>query len=206
MGALRETDMKSRRQHELGFTLIELLAVMAVIAILAGFLLPAMGKAKEAALRARAQTEMQSIITAVKAYRNEYGKWPCEDNGRSDVVYTMMNRSGSREDEQKKVIRILRGLDDDNNPRKILFLEVPDKSFEGQDMEGNEYDFDDGFFLDPWQNPYVIVLDTDFDNRCTIPNSVSSPVEGTNIVARTVCVASWGQDPSNEKSFLLSWE
>ncbi len=65
----------SGRSHR-GFTLIELLVVIAIIAILAGMIMPALGKAKQKAYIAKANTEISAIATAISQYRQDNSRWP----------------------------------------------------------------------------------------------------------------------------------
>jgi prepilin-type N-terminal cleavage/methylation domain-containing protein len=55
-----------------GFTLVELLVVMAVIVILAGFLLPALGRAREQGRRTSCINNLKQIGLAIAMYRLDY--------------------------------------------------------------------------------------------------------------------------------------
>jgi prepilin-type N-terminal cleavage/methylation domain-containing protein len=64
------------RRSRRGFTLIELLVVIAIIAILAGFLLPALQKARQRAVVSTCQSNQHQTLIALKLYAGDWTEYP----------------------------------------------------------------------------------------------------------------------------------
>lgn len=178
----------SSRARNTAFTLIEMLVVIAIISILAAISLPVVGRALQNAKKSKAATEVKAIETAVKAYYNDYSRFPHQSGNVSDWVY------GDGQVNNRNLINVLRAVDGPGNEnhayntRRILYLEVG----EGQLN-------DSGDFMDPWGNQYRIGVDTGFDNDVRLP-SPYGVVRG-----RSVVVWSVGPDVTSTNDDIRSW-
>ena len=67
-----------------GFTLVELLVVIGIIALLISILLPALGRAREAAARTACMSNVRQLYMAMALYANDYKLW-LPPNGHADI-------------------------------------------------------------------------------------------------------------------------
>lgn len=148
------TERASRRQ---GFTLIELLVVIAIIGLLTAIVVPSVNGAFKSAKKARAMQMCKDIQGACQRYFSEYNRMPVPQgtkHGDADKLY---------EQDNKDVVDILILADDLKalpvvNAKSIRFLDMDSKT-----LEAYEKDKEKGL-LDPWNVPYQILLDMDFDD------------------------------------------
>jgi len=164
------------RRADRGFSLVELLVVISIIGLLAGLSSVAISRAMESGKRAKAKGEASSLVSALKAYKQEYGRFP-GDLSQSNCMFSS-NSTPSVVD----LINILSGdstntLSDTQpaNPKGVRF-------FEGSKGGTNG-------LPDPWGRQYMVIVDTGETGTITYTNA------GTAMNLRmSVLAFSYGKD------------
>lgn len=190
------------------FTLVELLTVMAIIAILMGILFPTIGAAIQTAKKAQAKNDEIQLVSAIKAFYTEYGKYPLTATQTGDTeikntdLATLLNE-----------LRVPAGYTPTMNPRKLNFIEVPDaKNLNQANKEkggiGGASGGKAGQWLDPWGNTYVVWIDGNYDNAIINPYDTTA---GSATLSTGVLVYSIGRDSTKATTFkgsddVISWQ
>jgi len=162
-----------------GFTLTELLVVISIIGLLAGLSTAVIPRAMEAGKKAKVKTELTSLVASVKAYRQEYGRYPINAN-LADNEFNSWYGPPTNENGSKELVRILSGENRtlggvEMNPKGVRFLEGASP---------------DGTFRDAWGNQYCVKMDTDESGALEY---YASGGQGENI-KMTVIAVSLGKD------------
>jgi len=171
---LRALDIR-KQKISLGFTLVELLVVISIIGLLVGLLAAGIPLAIEKGMTAKAKGETTAIVAAIKAYKQEYGKFPGDPS-----VTNRLFSSNSSPDSIKTLMKVLSGdaaatLNGEiANPKGVRF-------FEGAKT--------DGTMPDPWGGQYLVLLDSSETGSVTYTNA-GTPVN-VRISVLAIC---YGKD------------
>jgi prepilin-type N-terminal cleavage/methylation domain-containing protein len=194
------------------FTLIELLVVIAIIAFLAGLMFPTFQGAREQVRRMQAKNDLIQIVNGTGAFFTEYGRYPLMPATAADTTYGV----GVTNDQ---LFNILRGVNVTENTRKVVFLSPPDVKDAGNPRSGiGLAPTNIGQFFDPWGKPYLIRLDTDYDNQVRNPygaNAGSAPLLRSGVIAwsfgkdtlsQSIATTPIDKNAGSNRDDIISWQ
>ena len=159
-----------RNAPRAAFTLIELLTVIAIIAILMGLLMAALGGAKDQARRADAAATVRNIVNSCKSYYNDYGKYPPVSNTPGNLYSFGDSAKGTFANKNSDLFDVLRAISRGKNvshalnKRQQKYFESPKakdpKNPRSGFIDGSEFTTGtQGALMDPWGTQYCILLD-----------------------------------------------
>jgi type II secretory pathway pseudopilin PulG len=183
-----------------------------IIAVLTGLAFPVFQGVQNQAKRTQARSDLIQIVTAANAYYTEYGKYPPTPTTPADTTYGATPTN-------EQLFNELRSVTAMQNPRRIVFLSPPDVKDTNNPRAGiSSAPAPAGQYFDPWGKPYMIRIDTDYDNQLSNPysqNAGAAPLLRTGVIAWSFGKDSLSQSTSTtpaDKNFgtnkddIISWQ
>ena len=133
--------MKQVKQYKRGaFTLIELLTVIAIIGILAGILVLAVGQVRKKTAIATSKAKIAQYVTALESFKAEYGYFPftqdLDANGLIELDTPRMSEKFVETLSARSIKDANRSVSCEGNRRRIQFYVFTDAEI----SDGLEYD------------------------------------------------------------------
>jgi prepilin-type N-terminal cleavage/methylation domain-containing protein len=193
------------------FTLIELLVVIMIIALLMGLGFPVFQGVQNQARKTQARNDLLQIMIAVNAYYTEYGRYPLTPPTPADTTYGATTTN-------EQLFNELRSVAATQNPRQIVFLSPPDAQDVNNPRAGiSSARATGGQYFDPWGKPYMIRIDTDYDNEINNPysqNAGSAPLRsgviawsfGKDGLSQSTSTTPADKTTGTNKDDIISWQ
>ncbi len=205
------------------FTLVEMLTVIAIISILAGLVIPVVIIAQERGRITQAQSDITSLLTALKQLDADYGKVLKKSGSGANSNYSI----GGHNIDGTKIYHNVATIDGDvydgmiaelsvpknseftsSNPvsvnkRKRIYLEAK-KGFD----PSVDYDTDNNkktLWRDPWGNPYKVYIKVTRDGEMELPNTRTSATDADNkTIVGDFAIYSYGPNGEDDKGCNVS--
>jgi len=143
--------------------------VVLIIGTLAALLMTGASSMFDRAKKAQAKNDLTQIVTAVTAFYTEYGIYP-------STTTPEMTYDGTAGKTNNLLFDALRAVNTTVNTRGIVFISPRFAvGTTGTPRGGiSQVPATSGQYMDPYGKPYIIRLDTNFDNAVTNPYSTNA--------------------------------
>ena len=178
------------------FTLVEMLTVIAIIGILAAIVTPVVIISRNRGQRSRAESDVTSIMAALKQLDADYNKVLSKDNkiGGVEVASEKISNEIATVDGEAYDALITELTAPKNsglaaasvNKRKKVYLD-PRKDF---DPTKDYKDQKELLYRDPWGNPYKVLIKVKHDDKLQI--------NGNKTIVGNFAVYSFGPDKTDD--------